>query len=76
MLAYASICFEKCTNPFERIHLLKMKVSADECKELSSIISDILKEEIMLTYAVTFADFGEGCSLYQKSLKKFMETQR
>jgi len=46
LLAYAKVCFEKCTNPFELIHLVKKRVTADECRDLSQTIADILEDEI------------------------------
>ena len=44
LIAYASVCFEHCTNPFDRTHLIKKKVSADECRDLSHFIADILND--------------------------------
>lgn len=44
LLAYAAVCFENCTNPFEFIHLQKKKVNADECRDLSHLIAEIIDE--------------------------------
>ncbi len=43
LLAYAAVCFDNCTNPFELIHLQKQNVSLDECGDLSMNIADIIK---------------------------------
>lgn len=42
LLAYASVCFEHMTCPFETMHLQKMNVTLDECGDLSDIIADEL----------------------------------
>lgn len=44
LLAYAKTCFENGTNPFDRIHLQKKKVSADECRDLSHLLAEILDD--------------------------------
>lgn len=46
LLAYAKVCFDKCTNPFETAHLVKKNVSADECRDLSVKIADIIEGEL------------------------------
>ena len=70
LLAYAKVCFEKCTNPFAAIHLIKKNVTADECRELSHYIADIIEDHIYLTFSVLEAD-----KILVKAEKEFMETQ-
>ena len=51
LLSNAVSCFDKMYSPFCHEELSKMEVTADECKDLSSTIADIIKcyisEEIM-----------------------------
>lgn len=46
LLAYAKVCFDKCTSPFETVHLVKKKVNSDECRDLSSEIGDSIENYI------------------------------
>ena len=43
LLAYAAICFENMTSPFETMHLSKMNVTLDECGDLSESIAGFLQ---------------------------------
>ena len=71
LLAYAKVCFEKCTNPFEHTHLLKKKVRADECVDLSHIIAVLIEEAMYLD-----AERSENVQyLLKLAEKEFMETQ-
>lgn len=69
LLAYAIICFEKCTNPFALMHLQKKNVDADECRDLSQEIADLLE--------IAFLNEGvqETKELMSQAHKEFMETQ-
>ncbi|MBA7697050.1 hypothetical protein ES703_105708 [subsurface metagenome] len=44
LLGNSARCFEECYSPFSHSELSKMKVTADECKALSSWISAIIKD--------------------------------
>lgn len=71
LLAYAKVCFDKCTNPFASIHLLKKKVLAHECRDLSHHIARIVEEAMYLDSKRT-----ENVQyLIKKAEKEFMETQ-
>jgi len=63
LVAYAKVCFEHCTNPFETLHLLKKKVIAGECIDLSHFIAESLDDYVTDT-AVEQAE------------KEFQETQQ
>jgi hypothetical protein len=72
LLAYAKVCFEKCTNPFETAHLAKMNVTADECRDLSAEIASIIEDAVV--------DFAVGECLnasvaFELAEKRFAETQ-
>lgn len=69
LLVYASICFEHCTSPFEHRHLLKLHISADECKTLSTLIS------IAIDHEVLFRAGDDYSNLYAKASKAFKESQ-
>lgn len=70
LLAYAKVCFEKCTNPFASIHLIKKKVTADECRDLSHIIAEIIDDVLMDKEGVLQAQVT-----VEKANEEFMETQ-
>jgi len=63
LLAYASVCFEHATSPFETMHLVKKGVTSDECMDLTSEIGDILLCEV-------------SSESILKATKEFMETQQ
>lgn len=44
LLANAAKCFHEIRSPFSHSELVKMEVTADECKDLSDWIGDILDE--------------------------------
>ena len=44
LLKNSARCFEECYSPFCHSELSKMEVTADECKDLSSWISAIIKD--------------------------------
>lgn len=69
LLAYAKVCFDKCTNPFETMHLVKKKVTADECRDLSIRIAAIIEDELD-----TLMGHRLGAILEQAE-KEFGETQ-
>jgi len=68
LLAYAKVCFEHCTNPFETIHLLKKKVSVNECKDLSQEIANVIEDDLLEYYL-------EAEEVMSKAEKEFQETQ-
>ena len=47
LLIYAFECFQHGTSPFETRHLTIKDVTADECKELTEDIANILFWEVM-----------------------------
>ena len=71
LLAYAKVCFERCTSPFETIHLIKKEVIADECVELSEKIAEILYEYLIEEYYWSMK--AEGT--LENAEKDFQETQ-
>jgi len=71
LLAYAKVCFEKCTNPFETTHLIKKKVTADECRYLSYLIAEVI--EGYLGDMGMFSEELEG--VLKQAEKDFAETQ-
>lgn len=73
LLAYAKVCFEKCTNPFETIHLVKMKVTADECRDLSAEIADMIEDKV-IELAIASKKYSAGV-LLEEAEKRFAETQ-
>lgn len=44
LLKNASRCFRQCYSPFAHSELTKMRVTADECKDLSVAIADIIDD--------------------------------
>jgi len=69
LLAYAKVCFDKCTSPFALVHLQKNNVSSDECIDLSLYIADLLYLELDQQGVL------EAKELLEEAEKKFMETQ-
>lgn len=74
LLAYAKVCFDKCTNPFETMHLIKKNVTADECRDLSFKIADIIEEELHTLSAVSGEKYDIRVML-ELADKEFAETQ-
>jgi hypothetical protein len=72
LLAYAKVCFDKCTNPFETIHLIKKKVTADECRDLSFKIAEIIREHLDLFIVSSTSVLEQAI---EKAEKEFAETQ-
>jgi hypothetical protein len=70
LLAYAKVCFERCTNPFELVHLRKKNVCSDECIDLSNQIASIIDEWLNEMYNPK--DQEEAI---KQAEKEFMETQ-
>lgn len=70
LLAYAKVCFDKCTTPFATMHLVKKSVTADECRDLSVKIAEIIEEEL---YTI-FVGHGIKAALAQAE-REFAETQ-
>jgi len=62
LLAYAAVCFNHATSPFETMHLVKKNVTLDECGDLSFEISCLLSEEV-------------SRESMEKAEKEFQETQ-
>jgi len=78
LLAYAKVCFDHCTDPFATIHLAKKRVTADECRELSHIIADILEDELGFQACACALRTGKGPlgkELIAQAEKDFEETQ-
>lgn len=75
LLAYAAACFEHCTNPFEYVHLVQKKVTADECKDLSQDIASILEDEIVACITLDRSSFSLS-NLKSRARLEFEETQR
>jgi len=50
LLAYAKVCFDKCTSPFETMHLVKKNVTSNECRELSPKIGEIILDYLDWTF--------------------------
>lgn len=73
LLAYAKVCFEKCTNPFETVHLAKLKVTADECRDLSAEIASII-EDAAVDLAVGSKRLNASIA-FELAEKRFAETQ-
>jgi len=72
LLAYAQICFDKCTSPFALTHLQKNNVSSDECIDLSHKIADLIENEMY-----SYPDRDNNIHyLLAIAEKKFMETQK
>lgn len=71
LLSYAEVCFERCTNPFARIHLLKEDISADECRDLSNQIASIINEWINYLYSPE-----EQKGAKSKAEEDFLDTQQ
>lgn len=71
LLAYAKVCFEHCTNPFAATHLIKKKVMADECRDLSRLIAEIISDDVAGNLGVL-----EESVLMKEAEKAFMETQK
>lgn len=70
LLAYAKVCFEHGTTPFAMLHLNKKKVTADECKDLSNLIAEVIDGYSWETWQKEFYDAAN-----KKAEKEFMETQ-
>jgi len=70
LLAYASVCFDRCTNPFETIHLRKNDVTAKECRWLSQQICEIIEEVLEISYGTEKMEKARD-----KAQLKFAETQ-
>ena len=71
LLTYAQVCFEKCTNPFETMHLIKKAVKASECFELSELIAECIAIHIEDNASHTVI-----ANEYEKAVKEFAETQQ
>ena len=70
LLAYAKVCFEKCTSPFASTHLIKKNVTASECRDLSYMIAEIIAEEINWKF-----NTSKAVTELIEAEKLFMETQ-
>jgi len=71
LLAYARVCFDNCTNPFELIHLQKKNVTAGECRDLSRDIADAIEEDLNIPYTRE-----EIAQALENAEKEFDETQK
>lgn len=72
LLAYAKVCFEKCTSPFETIHLVKKKVTVDEWIDLSRKIAECIDGEFEISCGYKIEVYKEAID---KAEKEFAETQ-
>jgi len=72
LLAYAKVCFEKCTSPFETTHLDKKEVNADECRDLSFKIAELIEDEVNLLLSY---DEEKAKAILEQAEKEFEETQ-
>ena len=70
LLAYAKVCFDKCTNPFETTHLIKKNVTADECRDLSFAIAEAIEEKIEWEVVP-----DKVVKIIKKAMQDFAETQ-
>lgn len=70
LLKNAAKCFEQMYSPFCHEELLKMNVTADECQELSLMISSILKEEIREDTDSTVWNYIHSLDKSQKQIAK------
>lgn len=70
LLAYASICFDRCADPFATRHLVKKNVRADECRDLSATIANIIEQDLDTTF-----DPEEVKEAIEKAKREFAETQ-
>jgi hypothetical protein len=70
LLAYAKVCFERCTSPFEHVHLLKKNVTSDECRDLSHMIAETIGDEL------DFEGTLESKEYIEQAEKEFEETQK
>jgi hypothetical protein len=71
LLAYAKVCFDNCTSPFETTHLVKKDVRSYECRDLSREIADIIEKEL---YTLSTGHYDIKAIL-QQAEKDFAETQ-
>jgi hypothetical protein len=71
LLAYAKVCFDHCTNPFETTHLVKKDVRSYECRDLSHEIADIIEKELY----IWFTGHYDIKAILQQAEKEFAETQ-
>ena len=46
LLAFAKVCFDKCTSPFAHKYLIFKNVTADECKELSATLAEAIENQL------------------------------
>jgi hypothetical protein len=75
LLAYAKVCFDKCTSLFETIHLSKKKITADECRDLSFEIGSII-EDALSDYVDKLPEgFKEIREALEQAEREFAETQ-
>lgn len=70
LLAYAKVCFDHCTTPFESTHLQKQNVKADECRDLSFKIAETVFEYIEWNFKE-----DEVEKAMEQARKQFEETQ-
>lgn len=75
LLAYAKVCFDKCTNPFETMHLSKKQVTADECRDLSAEIASIIEDAMSDMFDPWVVGSKEVKSALENAEKEFAETQ-
>jgi len=73
LLAYAKVCFDKCTNPFETVHLAKMNVTSDECRDLSAEIASII-EDMVIDLAIN-SKYLNSSIIFELAEERFAETQ-
>ena len=75
LLAYAKVCFDKCTNPFETMHLIKKQVTADECRDLSREIASIIERAMTDSFDPWVVNSKTVEVALRKAEEEFAETQ-
>jgi len=70
LLAYAKVCFERCTSPFAHVHLSKKNVDAGECRDLGHIIADLIDVELVNEGVLEAKELTEQAEI------EFEETQK
>lgn len=73
LLAYAKVCFEKGRSPFDRVHLAKLNVTAEECRNLSAEIADIIGDKV-IDLSIDSKKYNASV-LLEEAEKRFIETQ-
>lgn len=73
LMAYAKVCFDHNTSPFETMHLVKKNVTSDECKELSGDVAEAIEAFLVGLSMSLNASLN---AIEGQAEKEFMETQQ